>query len=406
MGLFGYIILFFPIVMFERSSIKSDLLVEHLLVLFPLVLIFLPLHENTCHGSNLVGASGPVAFFGVPSYYDYAAMTAEQQLLVVTRWHDWYTADWDYAPTTGAFFCAFISASALVNVFARFRARASITATRKPAPSLVRVDKLTAMFRYTDARQFHFRPANWYAPPPPRRRDRRREDVDLPDGYVFFLPVYLLHYFRRDLHRAHLGRPGREDEGRRSTCRHVELIVAIPDSETYSWMEPTVAAAPEQFPDAALGIRLHHTRAEDTKGSNPSVDIQHGRPILADIVREAHASAGKVVIVACGPDGFLYDVRNAVADAQLVIADGFGSCKDLFLHTETYRTWPPFYIQRGESAHSYATTHIFPKSSPPNSQTLTTMISTTQTPVSPNNCGNSNCSCGANCGCKAGECKC
>lgn len=40
---------------------------------------------------------------------------------------------------------------------------------------------------------------------------------------------------------------------------------------------------------------------------------------------------------ACGPDGFLYDVRNAVAESQLVIADGFGTCKDMFLHTETYR---------------------------------------------------------------------
>ncbi|KAJ7776652.1 hypothetical protein DFH07DRAFT_951789 [Mycena maculata] len=66
----------------------------------------------------------------------------------------------------------------------------------------------------------------------------------------------------------------------------------------------------------------------DAKGSDASVDVLRRRPALADIVREAHTSARKVAIIACGPDGFLYDVRNVVADAQLVIADGFGTFID------------------------------------------------------------------------------
>lgn len=64
--------------------------------------------------------------------------------------------------------------------------------------------------------------------------------------------------------------------------------------DTYAWMEPTIAAVAEQIPDPALGIRVHHTRTEDTKGSDTSL---RGRTIRVDIVREAHASAGKVAII-------------------------------------------------------------------------------------------------------------
>ncbi|KAJ6463180.1 hypothetical protein DFH09DRAFT_1492027 [Mycena vulgaris] len=93
---------------------------------------------------------------------------------------------------------------------------------------------------------------------------------------------------------------------------------------TYEWMEPAVAATATQVPPAIVGARLHFTRVECAKGSDFSGAVFHGRPILGNILSEAHASAGKVAIVACGPDAFLYDVRNAVADAQFVIADGFG----------------------------------------------------------------------------------
>ncbi|KAK7032692.1 ferric-chelate reductase [Favolaschia claudopus] len=124
-----------------------------------------------------------------------------------------------------------------------------------------------------------------------------------------------------------------------AVCQHIDFVVAVPDGDNYAWMEPAITAAAAQLPDTAVNVRVHFTRTEKTKGddeSDESANILYGRPVLPAIVRDAHMSASKVAIVACGPDGFLYDVRNAVADSQLVIADGFGTCKDMFLHTETY----------------------------------------------------------------------
>ncbi|KAJ7187817.1 FAD-binding domain-containing protein [Mycena filopes] len=573
----------------------------------------------------------------IPSGYDYDAMTAEQKVLIVTRWHDWYTADWDYGQTTVAFICAAIAVSALLNIFASFRSRSKIS---QQAQRQTLLDRLTAAFRYTGARQFHLRATKWYAPPlaavlgvagmaifvislmlavrpfywpneemghsPPiatrsgwisiaimpfmiafatkvnfvgllTRTSHEKLQVFhrwsavlmyitslvhtfpfiindimmgemrvsfattpwywsgvaalVPQTYlialswgVFRNPHYeifkKLHFiasgifmaalfihvnFRltswdyfwataaiytlawllrvlRTLYTTRLGlcatvslvgpdliklsvrvptgrftwAPGQHvfirvlglgarhaftshpftvsslcttgegaegagEEEKKNTnsaelvmrvhggltralarrvegkaawktrvvldgpygglhvplrayervyllaggtgatfilpiledlaasmktggvgvvCQRAELLVAVPDADTYSWMEPTVTATAAQLPATALGVRVHFTRLEedDPKGSDSdaSTNVLRGRPILADIVREAHASAGKVAIVACGPDGFLYDVRNAVAEAQLVIADGFGPCRDLFLHTETY----------------------------------------------------------------------
>ncbi|KAJ6605111.1 hypothetical protein B0H10DRAFT_606959 [Mycena sp. CBHHK59/15] len=551
----------------------------------------------------------------VPSGYDYDATTNEQKQLIITRWHDWYTADWDYGQTTLEFFCAAILASTLLNLLARIRARLTVSKD-KAAPGLV--DKATALFRYTGARQFYLRASNWYAPPlaaiiavsglfifvmtltlavrpfywpsdemghsPPiatragwisiaimpfiiafatkvnfigllTRTSHEKLQVFhrwsalfmyitslvhtflfiindirmgemvssyktspwywtgvaalVPQTYLIALswgifrnPYYetfkKLHFIASGIFMAALfihvnfrltswdyfwatlaiyglawlarvlrtlyitgfglpatiesvgpalikisvrvptrfkwapasmsscassasactrsrrtrspsarctlraartpwssscactagsrarspTRPRARPAGRRAVadgpysgmhvplaayervyllaggtgatftlplfadlaaaikaggtvCQQVEFVIAVPDHDTYSWMEPALAAAAAELPDAAA-IRVHFTRTEDPKGSDPSIHVARGRPALADIVREAHASAGKVAIVACGPDGFLYDVRNAVAEAQLVIADGFGNCNDLFLHTETY----------------------------------------------------------------------
>ncbi|KAJ7732123.1 FAD-binding domain-containing protein [Mycena metata] len=552
----------------------------------------------------------------VPSGYNYDLMTDEQKQLIITRWHDWYTADWDYGQTTVEFFCAAILLSALVNIFASFRSRSQKS---QQAPRLV--DRLTASFRYTGARQFHFRPTNWYAPPlaailgvsgmvifvmalmlavrpfywpneqmghsPPiatrsgwisiaimpfmiafatkvnfvgllTRTSHEKLQVFhrwsallmyitslvhtfpfiindimmgemvssyatspwywsgvaalVPQTYLIALswgifrnPYYeifkKLHFiasgifmaalfihvnFRltswdyfwataaiyvlawlwrvvRTLYTTGFGLPATiesagpglikisvrvparfkwapgqhvfvrilglgvhaltshpftvsslHSDGAENTaelvlrahggltralaqrvlgkaawtsrvvvdgpygglhvplkvydsvyllaggtgatfvlpifedlaasikvggaaCKRVELLITVPDADTYAWMEPAVTATAAQLSDAAVGVRVHFTRVEDTKDSDTSANILRGRPVLADVVREAHASAGKVAIIACGPDGFLYDVRNAVAEAQLIIADGFGQCRDLFLHTETYR---------------------------------------------------------------------
>ncbi|KAJ6560971.1 FAD-binding domain-containing protein [Mycena sp. CBHHK59/15] len=126
-----------------------------------------------------------------------------------------------------------------------------------------------------------------------------------------------------------------------AACKNIEFVVAIRDRDSYNWLESTVSAASALVPDPAqLAVRVHLTRTE-SDGKSDSDDsahklFEHGRPNLPEIVHAAHASSPRVAIVACGPDSFLYDVRNAVADCELVIVDGFGGCKDLFLHTETY----------------------------------------------------------------------
>ncbi|KAF8182192.1 hypothetical protein K438DRAFT_1975729 [Mycena galopus ATCC 62051] len=544
--------------------------------------------------------------------YDFSAMTEEQRQLIGTRWHNWYTADWDYGQTTLAFFCAAILASTILNTASWLRARSKISGQGKPLPRFA--DKLTAAFRYTTARQFHLSATDWYAPPlaailgvsgmfifvmslmlavrpfywpndamgmsPPIATrsgwmaiaimpfmiafatkinfvglltGTSHEKLQVfhrwsavfmyiaslvhtfpfiinnirmgmmevqyntspfywsgiaalvPQTYLIALswgifrnPYYeifkklhfiaagifmaalfihvnwtltswayfwatlaiyglawlsrvartiyttgfgllatvesvgpdlikLNHVFVRILglcvhaltshpftisslhtsgagtentaelvmrvHRGLTGALARRVTGKATwtsrvvvdgpygglhvplkayervyllaggsgatftlplfadlaasikaggaVCQHVEFVVAVPDDDNYSWMEPIVTAVVAELPETAVGLRVHFTRAaaEETKGSDTttSVDVLYGRPVLGDIVRDAHRSASKVAIVACGPDGFLCDVRNAVADSQLVIADGFGICKDLFLHTETYR---------------------------------------------------------------------
>ncbi|KAF8174796.1 hypothetical protein K438DRAFT_1908841 [Mycena galopus ATCC 62051] len=510
--------------------------------------------------------------------YDFSAMTEEQRQLIGTRWHNWYTADWDYGQTTLAFFCAAILASAILNTASRLRARSKISGQGKPLPGFA--DKLTAAFRYTTARQFHLSVTGWYAPPlaailgvsgmfifvmsmmlavrpfywlndamgmsPPIAtrsgwmaiaimpfmiafatkinfvglltgtsheklqvfhrwsavfmyiallvhtfpfiiNNIRMSMMEVqyntspfywsgiaalvPQTYLIalwwgifrnpyyeifkntagiFMAALFIHvnrtltswdYFWATLAiygLAWLSRVARTiyttGFGLLATVESVgpdliKLIVRVPKSFKWApgqhvfvrilglgvhaltshpftisslhtsvtgkatWKSRVVVDGPygglhvplkvyervyllaggsgatftlPLFADLAASIKaggavcqhvefvvaVHddanrdsrcsgapRDRPEENKGSDTtaSVDVLHGRPVLGDIVRDAHRSASKVAIVACGPDRFLYDVRNAVADSQLVIADGFGICKDLFLHTETYR---------------------------------------------------------------------
>ncbi|KAJ7073226.1 ferric reductase NAD binding domain-containing protein [Mycena belliarum] len=131
-------------------------------------------------------------------------------------------------------------------------------------------------------------------------------------------------------------------------CQHVEFVVAVRDTESYAWMADTVSAATALAP-AHIATRVHVTGApaklgggsgkgdDSTSESDAGSGHEAGRPDLAQLVHDAaHAGAARVAIIACGPDGFLYDVRNAVAGAQLEILDGFGPCEEVFLHTESY----------------------------------------------------------------------
>lgn len=78
-----------------------------------------------------------------------------------------------------------------------------------------------------------------------------------------------------------------------------------------------------------------------------------GRPNLPQIVKDTCTAVGTVGIasepfpssrsflilirIACGPDAFSLDVRNAVAECELAIAKGVATCTEIYLHTEAYR---------------------------------------------------------------------
>ncbi|KAK7449815.1 hypothetical protein VKT23_013291 [Stygiomarasmius scandens] len=133
-------------------------------------------------------------------------------------------------------------------------------------------------------------------------------------------------------------------------CGHIEFILAVKSNDSMSWLEERLATARE----AGFTVIVHVTREEPAfgKGSRNDVKIPSsddsvedvgsfntacGRPNIPNIIRGAcRTNAGTMAVAACGPDSFLYDVRNSVADCQLAIADGYGRCKDLFLHTENY----------------------------------------------------------------------
>ncbi|ESK92154.1 ferric-chelate reductase [Moniliophthora roreri MCA 2997] len=131
----------------------------------------------------------------------------------------------------------------------------------------------------------------------------------------------------------------------------VEFVLAVKNRETTAWLEESLAAARQAGvhtrvhitgPSAQNDLKQHNEDEESVSDSEhdlkqPVQNILPGRPNLPSVVREAvKTHSGRIAIVACGPESFLYDVRNTVAECQLVIADGYGACKDLFLHTENY----------------------------------------------------------------------
>ncbi|KAF5374359.1 hypothetical protein D9758_004713 [Tetrapyrgos nigripes] len=143
-------------------------------------------------------------------------------------------------------------------------------------------------------------------------------------------------------------------------CKHVQFVLVARTHDSVAWLEDQLAAAIE----VGFVVSVHVTRenvstddhyatdklkkendvSENDQSSNGSVDQVKesfgpsvGRPNLPVIIQKAcQAHSGSVALAACGPDSFMYDVRNAVADCQIAIADGYGQCKDLFLHTENY----------------------------------------------------------------------
>ncbi|KAL0575238.1 hypothetical protein V5O48_006729 [Marasmius crinis-equi] len=140
--------------------------------------------------------------------------------------------------------------------------------------------------------------------------------------------------------------------------KSVEFVVAVKKRETATWIEDQVSnkhmdnltrrihiTDPEEqsgMPKLLKGGGSENSslseKGKKSTGSDSEVQLISGRPNLPSLIHEAHRTqSGKTAVIACGPESFLYDVRNAVAEAQLVLADGYGACTDLFLHTETYK---------------------------------------------------------------------
>ncbi|KAI0633332.1 ferric reductase NAD binding domain-containing protein [Trametes polyzona] len=100
----------------------------------------------------------------VPSGYNYTAMTPEQAKLITTRWHNWYTADWDYARTTVYFFCAGIFLFGLVNLV--FRVRHVENAKRATIVRRITFyTRVVAASRALGAKQIYVPIVDYYSPP-------------------------------------------------------------------------------------------------------------------------------------------------------------------------------------------------------------------------------------------------
>ncbi|KAJ7358425.1 FAD-binding domain-containing protein, partial [Mycena albidolilacea] len=92
---------------------------------------------------------------------DLTMMTQDQATLIATRWHSWYTSDWDYGLTTTYFFCASIGATAFFRwgSWALHRRPATRTSTASA------FDQLVALASYTTSRSWRLKAFGYYTPP-------------------------------------------------------------------------------------------------------------------------------------------------------------------------------------------------------------------------------------------------
>ncbi|KAJ6488016.1 FAD-binding domain-containing protein [Mycena sanguinolenta] len=97
----------------------------------------------------------------VPSGYNYTAMTQDEITLIESRWHSWYSADWDYAFTTVYFFCAAIGVMALF----RWGSWTLHRRSAKPRSSASLFDRLVALASYTTSRGWRIKAFGYYSPP-------------------------------------------------------------------------------------------------------------------------------------------------------------------------------------------------------------------------------------------------
>ncbi|KAF2004643.1 hypothetical protein P154DRAFT_616814 [Amniculicola lignicola CBS 123094] len=74
--------------------------------------------------------------------------------------------------------------------------------------------------------------------------------------------------------------------------------------------------------------------SSSSQTSPPVVDTTHGRPSMSALLAEFVRPAERTMVVGCGPEGFRYDVANAVAGSQTRVLKG--ECIEIALHLEVF----------------------------------------------------------------------
>ncbi|KAJ8472913.1 hypothetical protein ONZ51_g8201 [Trametes cubensis] len=102
----------------------------------------------------------------VPSGYNYTAMTPSQIKLIQSRWHNWFTSDWDYGLSTIYFFCAAIAFFAIGNALFRFRqAKGGNVTSIGDVRKIPLYTRAVALSRALGAKQIQVTKVRYYSPP-------------------------------------------------------------------------------------------------------------------------------------------------------------------------------------------------------------------------------------------------
>ncbi|KAK7041554.1 hypothetical protein VNI00_009141 [Paramarasmius palmivorus] len=133
-------------------------------------------------------------------------------------------------------------------------------------------------------------------------------------------------------------------------CKSIQVLWSVREEEAISWMINELETAVKEAPSSSVTVKIHVTGTASSAGSDdesekekhptPGVALSYpwyGRADVPGLIHSAAADNRTLGVAACGPETLLYDVRNAVAGVQKVIAIGKpGSPVELFLHTEEY----------------------------------------------------------------------
>ncbi|KAK7696287.1 hypothetical protein QCA50_000941 [Cerrena zonata] len=144
----------------------------------------------------------------------------------------------------------------------------------------------------------------------------------------------------------------------KAQTKAIDFVLAVRDQDSCAWLEPALAETQALLSSTNTKVQLNIYVTQDQLSNTSSLceesgesEIEkskerlqdgvipkiQGRPDLTKVIHAACTAQEKDVAVAvCGPDNFLFDVRNAVADRELAITKGAEGCTNLYLHSENY----------------------------------------------------------------------